>query len=266
MRTGATPRDALVDGGRLTRAPRRPPGRVSTSMVAAMALSIVLLASPLAQSASAHSPVTLRAPYVGKPYLTTAINTEGCQVAATAWSPPAMNLSSGRATAGVRTHATSCPSATGRDGAQVVANFGLYTKSFTMASGPHTIVLHWMVTWTANVSAHPMPAVNFTPSAETYLTVLSSLYDTTNGTFLYPSNGWHVANVTFNGTTNYHHTTAVSIIFNQTLVSTHVYVLYSWLGATVLILVPDIGSNSASANLNVATLGNGAKLTSISRF
>ncbi|MCI4321686.1 MAG: hypothetical protein L3K05_05215, partial [Thermoplasmata archaeon] len=206
---------------------------------------------------------TLRAPFAGLPYLGSTTSTEGCQVATSVPNAPAMNLSSGRATASVKSHASACASATGRDGAESIAYFGLYTTSFTMSSGPHNITLHWRVTWTATVTARPLPAVAFYPSAETYLTLENYLDDSTNGTFLNPSNGWHASSVTFNGSSTSHHSAAVTIFFNQTLVAGHHYIVYSWLAASTLIFVPDTGRSIAAASLDVATHGNGATLTSI---
>jgi hypothetical protein len=39
--------------------------------------------------------------------------------------------------------------------------------------------------------------------------------------------------------------------------------VYTWLDATVQVMVRDTGTSTADANLNVATGGNGAKLNSI---
>ncbi|MCI4367300.1 MAG: hypothetical protein L3K08_06075, partial [Thermoplasmata archaeon] len=60
-------------------------------LVPAVALSFVLLALPVAQSAPSHAAVILRAPFGGKAYLGSSGGTQGCHVSATLWSTPAMN-------------------------------------------------------------------------------------------------------------------------------------------------------------------------------
>ena len=169
-------------------------------------------------------------------------------------------------------------------------------------TGAHSVASTWSFKWTTSESLTvkgKCPAVKMSSTgygyqycsayASAYLSGYSYLVDTTNGSYIYSTSYWSgVSNYsdTYNDTycynfncTSYNNTfgtpgsssgsTTFTWWFNGTMVKSHHYALVAYIygaGYAGVSGYPNAGykGSSGSGMVNLATLGNGAKLTGIS--
>lgn len=237
----------------------------ATILVAVVVVGLVIYL-PVTRAAEAGIPVaaasvTFRAPYPGSAVQqVTALAFGDCSYADKIAKFPAFNLTTGvyKVSAGVR--ARSC--AKSNESSALILWGGIYPTgiTFSTTSGLHTVTLHWTVRFSYNLTAEPKGAA--TARAWASLCDASQVLDETNGTFFESTcPGWSVPNLT-SGTDSGTVNLRITSYINGTFAKNHLYELeptfFATMGASTL-----MGGASASANLNIGTLGNFAKLTSV---
>jgi len=165
------------------------------------------------------------------------------------------------------------------------------------STGTHSVSPTWMFTLADSQAMSvggKCPAVKISAtgygssycdaSAEAYISGYAYFVDITNGTYFYSSNYWSgffnyssqyndtycynfncsYYNSSYGAPSSFSGSTSHTWWFNGTMVKTHHYVLITYVYGGADAYLYGYPASSATASVNLATLGNGAKLTSIS--
>jgi hypothetical protein len=246
--------------GSATRRPRR----VTLGLTSGLAILAVLVMvfAPVSSAASA-SPNALRtflAPWSGAASTAGTFTMSGCGTGPSYPAFPAFNLTTGKATQSVSTAVKGC--AKGPSSSVAFIESGVVGAApFNTTSGVHHVIVYWTVTVTITLKATPGGT---TPgaSADTEFLGDAVLDDNTNSSSVSSTNSWFQFNFTSSGTTTWHHTFMIALFINETLVLHHQYSVESFIYGYVDASASK-GANSASASINMATLGDMGKLTKI---
>jgi hypothetical protein len=265
------PRGVLVDRrdaplGSQHRAPLRSlpgtrlAGRESTIGVVGLVLVLLVLpavgqASPLVRG------VAWKAPFAGHTITNSSGGYHGCGWHTTIGQSPSFSLSTGIGKEAANSTAKSCGRVSNFSSAGEALLVGLTAVNFTAPKGLHTVTVHWTVSWTAHVRAHPYPSGTGKATANAVLVLYAYLYDRTSG--LYGFSNWVKKNFTSSGNVSWHEKDLVSLPIHWIFNSTHTYYVATWLDLSEAAYAMGTAPCNAASSLNVATAGNYAKLTSI---
>ncbi|MCI4321553.1 MAG: hypothetical protein L3K18_02305 [Thermoplasmata archaeon] len=242
--------------------PRR---KILGGTIAASALALLVLFSPFSQAAPVHAPVVYTAPFSGKVGVATYLQTVDCKVTGAFTKAPGFTRATGLEQLSEKATARACPSALSYGYETVTGDAALWTKPFHVASGLYHVVVKWRVTWSAKLVANLGPTSSGLAHASSFLVGVVYLYDASNLTYLPGSNSWGAFNITYNGTVTLHSSALVTLYLNQTVRAGDTYNIATWIDASASAWAASFGHSSASASVNLGTVGNGAKLLSITR-
>jgi hypothetical protein len=225
-----------------------------------------MVLTPIAQAGSTHASVTYLPKFPGKATTAKSLQYFGCGIKAKISKAPKFNLSSGVETLAEKTTAKGCASPLSYNDVDTTGDAGMWTKPFTGWSGVHSVVAHWTVRWSSSIQAHlGAHQANGRASASTYVLAVLYLVDESNGTYLYPSNGWNSYRWTGNGTLTSTPSATVSMYLNQSLISSHTYAIATWIYATSAAYAASTGGNTAFASIALSNSAGATELTSIVR-
>ncbi|MCI4318254.1 MAG: hypothetical protein L3J96_06910 [Thermoplasmata archaeon] len=238
--------------------------RGGLALVPALAAAVVLLLvlTPFGQAAAVFHPSTFVPPYNGKGLVQITTSTLGCGGKATVAKAPKFTTSTGVATGAGRAKDSSCSSPLGYTWAKTSLSSGYFSRPMSHLSGLHHVVVQWKVSWNSTVSANLGPGFKGAASASSFLVATLYLLDETNGTYLLPSSGWSFLSSTVNGTVHSSSSATFSMYLNQTLVSSHTYVITPAINWAEYAQASSTGHCSASAFLSISGPG-GTKLLSV---
>lgn len=236
------------------------------SALGVAAIALVMILTPFSQAAPvAFGTVVYHAPYAGKPVTGSFMQSVDCKVSGSYPKMPAFNRATGLEQVSVKSSARSCPSGLGYGWEDTTGSAGDWTPSFHGISGAYHVVVKWKVTWSATLKANLGPHFTGAAHSTLYLVGILYLYDGTNLTYLPATSTWSAFNATYNGTATFHSSVVATMYLNQTVILGHTYNIATWIDVSSYAYASSFGPSSASASVNVGTLGNGAQLLSITR-
>jgi hypothetical protein len=230
-----------------------------------MIMAFLVFLTPLAQAATVVPAVTYGPPFSGGVATAKLLQYQGCGLTAKITKGPKFTLTSGVEVLGQKTTATSCPSPLGYNWVISSGSAGMWTKTFHGVSGLRHIVVKWHVSWTSTITASLGPTFSGSAHASTFMAAVTYLVDETNLTYIGAANSWGAYSYIANGTQTLTPSAAVTIYLNQTLISSHVYAIATWIYGTTASWASSAGPSTASAILVLAGPGGTTHLISITR-
>ena len=241
---------------------------VLAGVMGAIVAAILVVAVPVSSGvagAGALAPAattTLKAPYKGVGQQGFQWISDGpCGAKASDPVMPSFNMTTGEFRGTANVTQTSCGKTNDSADAAILGGLASESKAtFTATTGLHTIKISWTIVYTPTLTAHP--TTGNLAVAESYVAVWGEVNDLTNSTSFVPSTTFVVTNVSTSGTVSHQGTDKATITLKLSLVAGHTYAVQTYVEGLVLAETSS-GTSSAYANLNLATLGNHATLTSI---
>jgi hypothetical protein len=233
--------------------------RIGWGGVATVVVAVLFL---VPSAASAKQSTTLKAPYTGAVYSGVGGTFTGCPATGSvSWSTtPNFNLTNGHAYVAGKSSQGVCKKV--QASSQATAYTELETTSFTLSSGHHVLKATWNASYSIDLVATPGPSPQ-TAAAYLDLYTFAYVYDQTNGTVQYATYSTNLVYTEASGSlVSSFHGIALSDFVNATFASGHSYELVVLLEMNAQSTV-SAGKSTASAEVNAATAGNKATLTSI---
>ncbi|HEV2317905.1 MAG TPA: hypothetical protein VGV89_10095 [Thermoplasmata archaeon] len=229
---------------------------------AALIAVLVLLPSGV----GAVTPTVFHAPYTGSPDINAFLVSNGCAVKLTTSHAAAFGVATGRASVSQKVTGKPCGIGPGgMDSIRSISTVGYAGSPFSVAtSGKHTATVKWTLSFSDNLT---LTQGNFSQQVllDASVAPLAEIMDLTNGTAFTSNSPWLISNISTHGTSAYH-AIGLHLVFtvNATLSSSHKYEFVVGISVIEFVQLTDTGSSFGSVSVNMATLGNGAKLTSLS--
>jgi hypothetical protein len=235
------------------------------ALVGGAILTSVLLLSPASLASSTLSTkVVFKTPFSGTVNQASSYSVTGCGGSASLLKPFSLSKSTGVVQFNGKSVAASCAAFSSYSFTNGTA--GLRGVTFTGFGGAHTVVAHWNLTWTVNLTAHPG---NSSQAAWAYAVAYANcdLWDfTTAKRVAFGISGWGGAsNFTTNGTINWHHHVALAFKMKATLNANDTYGIVTFISAWEDSSASG-ASSTASGSLNMATGDNHAQLLRVVVF
>jgi hypothetical protein len=233
--------------------------RVSWGGVATVAVALLFLVPSVA---SAKPVTTLKAPYSGSVYSGVQGTFSGCPATGSvSWaSTPNFNLTNGRGYVAGQSSQGVCKKVSANSDATAYTE--LVSATFSLTTGHHSLVATWNASYSIDLVATPGPSSQ-TASASVDLYTFAYIYDLTNTSTVYAAYSTNlVHSVTSGSLVTSYHNVALSDFVNGTFAAGHVYevvVLLEFNAASTV----SAGKSTASAEVNAASSGEKATLTSI---